>query len=129
MKTNHPATQTTAPLVARPVSPAPGKAAKRRAPCPRPGSREANKLAVAILDVLAGARLPADAARAVGISLPRYYQLEQRVLDAIVTACEPRVKGPGIHPARQLAQLEVRLELAQILPGGQPAPPGSSKKR
>lgn len=80
--------------------------AKRGGPTPAPGTRQANKLAVAILDVLAGARLPADAAQAVGVSLPRYYQLEQRALDGIVKACEPRVKGPGKNPQRQVAQLQ-----------------------
>ena len=78
----------------------------RRGPGPVPGSREANKLAIAILDVLAGARLPAEAAAAVGVSLPRYYQLEQRVLDALVKACEPRGKGPRTNPERQRLKLE-----------------------
>lgn len=80
--------------------------AKRAGLTPTPGTRQANKLAVAILDVLAGARLPAEAAQAVGVSLPRYYQLEQRALDGIVKACEPRVKGPGKNPQRQAAQLQ-----------------------
>lgn len=79
---------------------------KRRGPTPAPGTREANKLAVAILDVLAGARLPSQAAEALGISLPRYYQLEQRALDAIVQSCEPRPKGPPRSPERQAAKLE-----------------------
>jgi len=78
----------------------------RRGPGITPGSREANKLAIAILDVLAGACLPAEAAAAVGVSLPRYYQLEQRVLDALVKACEPRGKGPRTNPERQRLKLE-----------------------
>ena len=80
--------------------------AVRRGPGPAPGTREANKLAIAILDVLAGARLPAEAAQAVGVSLPRYYQLEQRVLNAIVKACEPRAKGPSTNPERVRLKLE-----------------------
>lgn len=79
---------------------------KRGGPRVVPGTREANKLAIAILDVLAGARLPADAARVIGVSLPRYYQLEQRALDAIVQACEPRSKGPGANAERQRQRLE-----------------------
>lgn len=79
---------------------------KRRGPTPAPGTREANKLAVAILDVLAGARLPSQAAEVLGISLPRYYQLEQRALAAIVQSCEPRTKGPPRNPERKAAQLE-----------------------
>jgi hypothetical protein len=79
---------------------------KRSGPRVVPGTREANKLAIAILDVLAGARLPVDAAQAVGVSLPRYYQLEQRALDAIVKACEPRSKGPAANAERQRRKLE-----------------------
>jgi hypothetical protein len=78
----------------------------RRAPCPHPGSGQANKLAVVVLDVLAGVRLPAQAAQDAGISLPSYYHLEQRVLDAIVRACEPRPKGKIRSPQRQVEQLQ-----------------------
>lgn len=78
----------------------------RLAPCPRPGSAPANKLAALVLDVLAGARLPAQAAQDAGISLPGYYHLEQRVLDAIVRACEPRPRGKTRSPQRQLDQLQ-----------------------
>jgi hypothetical protein len=78
----------------------------RRAPCPQPGSGQANKLALMILDVLAGVRLPSEAAQQVGISLPRYYHLEQRVLDAIVRACEPRPRGKVRSPQRQVEELK-----------------------
>jgi len=78
----------------------------RRAPCPQPGSSQANRLAAIVLDVLAGVRLPADAAQQGGISLPSYYHLEQRVLDAIVRACEPRPRGKVRSPQRQLEQLQ-----------------------
>jgi len=78
----------------------------RRAPCPRPGSGPANRLAAVVLDVLAGVRLPADAAQQAGISLPSYYHLEQRVLDAIVRACEPRPRGKVRSPQRQVEQLQ-----------------------
>lgn len=82
------------------------KPPRRRAPCPRPGSGQANKLAAVILEVLAGVRLPVDAAAQAGISLPRYYQLELRVLDAIVRACEPRPRGKIRSPQRQMEQLQ-----------------------
>ena len=82
----------------------------RLAPCPRPGSAPANKLAALVLDVLAGARLPAQAAQDAGISLPGYYHLEQRVLDAIVRACEPRPRGKTRSPQRQLDQLQRRIK-------------------
>jgi len=53
-------------------------------------SGEARKQAAAILEVLAGARTPAQAATALTVSLPRYYQLEQRALEGLLAACEPR---------------------------------------
>jgi len=52
-------------------------------------SAGACKQAAAILEVLAGARTPAQAATALAVSLQRYYQLEQRALDGMVAACEP----------------------------------------
>ena len=36
-------------------------------------SAEAKRVAAAILEVLAGARTPTEAAQALGLSLPRYY--------------------------------------------------------
>jgi hypothetical protein len=65
------------------------------APAPDAGpfpeaSREARKLAAAILEVLAGARAPGEAARVLGVSLARYYQLEVRAVAGLVAACEDR---------------------------------------
>ena len=45
-------------------------------------SREAQQLAAAILEVLAGARTPGQAAEALGLSLPRYFQVETRAMHA-----------------------------------------------
>jgi hypothetical protein len=50
------------------------------APRPQPPSREAQRMAAAILEVLAGVRTPTDAASALGIGVPRYYIYEQRAL-------------------------------------------------
>jgi hypothetical protein len=52
-------------------------------------SAAARKLAAAILEVLAGSRTPTQAAAALTVSLPRYYQLEQRALEGLLAACEP----------------------------------------
>ena len=54
----------------------PGRPAEPREPI----SREAQRFAAAILEVLAGVRTPTDAAAALGISVPRYYLWEQRAL-------------------------------------------------
>ena len=69
-------------------------------------SPEAKKIAVCILEVLAGERTTVDAAAALGCSLPRYYALEARALDGLVSACEPRRRGPARSVERELAKLK-----------------------
>src|SRR5215472_9787580 len=69
-------------------------------------SPEAKRLAAAILEVLAGARGPSEAAQVLGISLARYYQLENRAIAGLVGACEPRRRGRGSsEPVNELASL------------------------
>src|SRR5262245_6007099 len=76
-------------------------------------SRQAKQVAAAILEVLAGARTPLQAAEALTVSLPRYYQLESRALRAVVVACEARPKGRVRSPASELAQLKAQNEHLQ----------------
>jgi hypothetical protein len=54
---------------------------------------EAKKLAAAILEVLAGARTPTEAATALELSVPRYYQVEAQALRGLLEACEPKPRG------------------------------------
>lgn len=54
---------------------------------------EAKRLAAAILEVLAGARTPTEAATALGMSVPRYYQVEAQALRGLLQACEPKPRG------------------------------------
>lgn len=69
-------------------------------------SAEAKRVAAAILEVLAGARGPCAAAQVLGISLARYYQLENRAIAGLVAACEPRRRGRGCHgPVNELVAL------------------------
>jgi len=68
-------------------------------------SREAQQKTAAILEVLAGARTPTQAAESLGISLPCYFQLETRAMHALVQCCEPRPRGPGRNPDRELTNL------------------------
>jgi hypothetical protein len=56
-------------------------------------SREAKRLAAAVLEVLAGARTPTQAAEALAMSVPRYYQWEARALRGLLAACELRPHG------------------------------------
>jgi len=72
-------------------------------------SRQAKQVAAAILEVLAGARTPQQAAEALTVSLPRYYQLESRALRAVVVACEARPsKGRVRSPASEVAKLKAQ---------------------
>lgn len=76
-------------------------------------SRQAKQVAAAILEVLAGARTPQQAADALTVSLPRYYQLESRALRAVVLACEARPKGRVRSPASEVAKLKAQNEHLQ----------------
>ncbi len=71
-------------------------------------SRQAKQVAAAILEVLAGARTPQQAAEALTVSLPRYYQLESRALRSVVVACEARPKGRVRSPASEVAKLKAQ---------------------
>jgi hypothetical protein len=68
-------------------------------------SREAKRLAAALLEVLAGERTPAQAAEALGVSLPRYYQLEAGGLRGLLQACEPKPRGRQPNLAAEVATL------------------------
>lgn len=77
------------------------------------GSREARRVAAAVLEVLAGSRTPVDAATALGVSAPRYYVLEARALAGLVAACESRAKGRTRTPEMELAALRKEHERLQ----------------
>ena len=68
--------------------------------------REARRKAAAILEVLAGARKPSDAAQALGITPMRYYLLEMRAIQGLVKACEPLKLGPKVSPERATEHLQ-----------------------
>jgi hypothetical protein len=96
----------TKPAAARPPSPPrPARAADT--------SKEAKQRAAAILEVLAGLRLPSEAAAALGVSLPRYYLLEAQGLAGLVAGCEPRPHGRTRTPERALAKLRKEVERLQ----------------
>src|SRR5438094_2955527 len=75
-------------------------------------SREAKRLAAVVLDVLAGSRTPPQAAEALGVSLPRYYQLEARALGGLLAACESRPRGR--RPDIEAELSGVRKELDRV---------------
>ena len=73
-------------------------------------SAEARRQAAAILEVLAGVRTPAEVAGQLAISLTRYYIIESRALQGLITACEPRPRGKVRTPASELAALRRECE-------------------
>ena len=99
------------------------KQVRRKGPAiDKKGTSDAKRLAAAILEVLGGARLPSDAATALGVSLPRYYQLETRALNGFVGACEPRpmgrvrsVEGELASAQREIATLKRECSRHQAL--------------
>ena len=110
------------------------------------GTSQAKRVAAAILEVLGGVRLPSDAASALSVSLPRYYQLETRALNGLIEACEPRKVGRVRSVASELAtaqreiatlkrdcsrqQALVRLAQRTVgLTAPQPAKPGPKGQR
>jgi len=110
---------------------------------------EARRRAAAVLEVMGGLSTPSEAAKASGMSLPRYYALEKRALEGLVSACTaPRRKGRQKSPAKEMDRLREqvkRLEreasrnlamarAAQRTAGVAPPPssraaPGDGKKR
>jgi hypothetical protein len=110
------------------------------------GSPEAMKLAVAILETLSGLSSPGATSEALGLSANRYYQLEARALQGLVSAMEPLPRGRTLTPERIQAKLEaenqkLRQELLRYqalvrtaqrtigLAKKAPAGPGSAPKR
>jgi hypothetical protein len=75
--------------------------------------RDARRRAAVLLEVLAGGRTPVQAAQALGLSLPRYYQLEAAALRGLVGACEPRPRGRARPAEAELADLRRELQRLQ----------------
>ena len=110
---------------------------------PQPGaSREAKRLAAAILEVLAGLRTPTQAAQATEVSLPRYYQLEARAVAGLVQACERQPKGRRRESTaattlakenerlkRDLGRQQTLVRLAQRSVGLSPPAPSAKARR
>ena len=71
---------------------------------------DGKRRAAAVLEVLAGARSPSEAAQVIGVTLPAYYQIEARALQGLIDACEPRKRGRqplGVAPDVERLRAEV----------------------
>lgn len=72
--------------------------------------REARRKAAAILEVLAGARKPSEAAEALGITPMRYYLLEMRAIQGLVKGCEPLRLGPKVSAEKEAQGLRKQIQ-------------------
>jgi len=83
----------------------------KRGPAPggihlgRDHTPQARRTAAAVLEVLAGGRTPTEAAQAIGLSVPRYYQIEKRALECLLDGCESRPRGRGRSLDKELTVL------------------------
>lgn len=79
---------------------------------PGAASADASRMAAMVLEVLGGLRSVTDAAKALGVSMPRYYAVERRALEGLVKACEPgrRRRGPRKDLVAERDREIVRLE-------------------
>ena len=66
-----------------------------------------------ILEVLAGARTPTQAAAALNVSVPRYYQMETRALRGLVEACEAKPRGRAPSMDKEIAAVRREQERLQ----------------
>jgi len=102
---------------AAPARPSAKKSRRRHTPggaaLGKGADRGAQRLAAAILEVLAGARTPSQAAEALGVSLPRYFQLETRAMHALVDSCQARPRGRAPSADKELAALRRQQEHLQ----------------
>ena len=69
---------------------------------------EARKQAAAVLEVLAGLRTPEQAAEALSVSLPTYYNLETRALRGLFQGCLPQPPGRSMVLGAKLRAAELR---------------------
>jgi hypothetical protein len=70
-------------------------------------SPQAKTTAAVVLEGLTGLRSAPDAARALGVTVVRYYTVEAQAIAGLITACEPAASGPapGAATEREVARL------------------------
>ncbi len=84
----------------------PAKRARHTVPLLPEAGKDAKRLAAVILEVWAGLRTPLQAAEALGVSLPRYYQIEANGLQGLVAGCRPKSKGRQVNPSQEVKVLQ-----------------------
>lgn len=66
---------------------------------------ESRRQAAVVLEVLAGLRSPEEAAEALGVSAPTYYNLETRALRGLVHGCTPDPPGRKMALEKRLREM------------------------
>ena len=79
----------------------PAKRLRPSVPLLPEANKDAKRMAAVILEVWAGLRTPLQAAEALGLSRPRYYQIEANGLLGLVAGLAPKPKGRQANPARE----------------------------
>jgi hypothetical protein len=69
----------------------------------------ARRQASCVLEVLAGVRSPEEAASALSMALPSYYQLETRALRGLIEGCLPAPRGRQPELSRKLEECQRRV--------------------
>ena len=90
-----------------------GKRKKRQTPAPVIANPdlEARRRAAAVLEVLGGLSTPSGAAKASGMSLPRYYAMEKRALEGLVASCVvPKRMGRQRSPTKEMDRLREQVK-------------------
>ena len=90
---------------AAPAASWPVKRPRNSVPLVPQACKDAKRLAAVILEVWAGVRTPLQAAETLGVSLPRYYQIEANGLQGLVAGCMPKPKGRQANPAHEATAL------------------------
>lgn len=72
---------------------------------PRAVAERAKLIAAVVLDVLAGNRSPGDAASALGLSVARYYVIEEQAINGLIAGCGPRQRGRQPDPGKEIARM------------------------
>lgn len=95
---------------------------KQTGPSALRGSKGAKQHLLVILEVLGGGLSTTEASEAMGVTASRYYQLETRALQGMLSSLEPRARGPQKTPEREIKallleqkRLEKELRKAQSL--------------
>lgn len=86
---------------------------RKTTPSTLTGSNESKRTAAMVLEVLSGTRTTIDAAKALDVTLARYYQLEARALQGVLTALEPKRRGKRADPGHEIDRLRSDSERLQ----------------